>query len=304
MASEMQKLSQIEEKLRERVVGQDTAIKAVANAIKRSRTGLADPNKPTGSFLFLGPTGVGKTEICKTLASFLFDDEKAILRLDMSEYMEKHAVSKLIGSPPGYVGYEEGGILTESVRRRPYQIVLFDEVEKAHPDIFNLLLQVLDDGRLTDSHGRTVNFTNTIIIMTSNLGASHISSKDGNDAQKIMNAVQSFFKPEFINRIDEIVIFNRLRLENMLGITEIQLKRLEKRLEANKIEVNFDISAKEYLANKGFDEVFGARPLKRVIQSEVENFLANQMIAGKIAPNSKIVITAKEGEGLKFALRK
>jgi ATP-dependent Clp protease ATP-binding subunit ClpB len=304
MASEIQKLSQIEEKLKERVVGQDTAIKAVANAIKRSRTGLADPNKPTGSFLFLGPTGVGKTEVCKTLASFLFDDERAILRLDMSEYMEKHAVSKLIGSPPGYVGYEEGGILTESVRRRPYQIVLFDEVEKAHPDIFNLLLQVLDDGRLTDSQGRTVNFTNTIVIMTSNLGASHISSKEANDAQKIMTAVQNFFKPEFINRIDEIVIFNRLRLENMLGITEIQLKRLQKRLEANKIEVNFDISAKEYLANKGFDEIFGARPLKRVIQSEVENFLANQMIAGKISPNSKINITAKEGEGLKFALRK
>lgn len=307
IAGERQKLLDIEDKLKERVVGQDMAIRSISNAIKRSRAGLSDPNKPMGSFLFLGPTGVGKTELCKTLASFLFDDEKACLRLDMSEYMEKHTVSKLIGAPAGYVGYEEGGLLTERVRRRPYQIVLFDEVEKAHPDVFNLLLQVLDDGRLTDSSGRLVNFTNTIIIMTSNLGATHITSENGKNFERmkveIMKAVQGFFKPEFINRIDEIVFFNRLLPENMIGIVEIQIKNLLKKLEANKIEASIDIKAKEYLANKGYDETYGARPLKRIIQSELENVLANYIISGKIQPHSKISISA-EDKGLKFAIKK
>ena len=309
IASEKQKLMEIEDKLRERVVGQEAAIRAVSNAIKRSRAGLSDPNKPMGSFLFLGPTGVGKTEVCKTLANFLFDDEKAILRLDMSEYMEKHSVSRLIGAPPGYVGYDEGGLLTEKVRRRPYQIVLFDEVEKAHPDIFNILLQVLDDGRLTDSQGRTVNFTNTIIIMTSNLGSSGLTGEDEKNLEsrnaKIMKSVQGFFKPEFINRIDEIVFFTKLKLENMIGIVEIQLKYLIKKLADNKIDASVELSAKEYLAKRGFDELYGARPLKRVIQSEIENILANYIIAGKISPNSKLIISAgKDGEGLKFGIKK
>ncbi len=292
MASEMQKLLQIEAKLKERVVGQDDAITAVSNAIKRARVGISDPNKPAGSFLFLGPTGVGKTEVCKTLANYLFDDEKAIFRIDMSEYMEKHSISRLIGSPPGYVGYEEGGILTESIRRRPYQVILLDEVEKAHPEVFNILLQVLDDGRLTDSQGRTVNFTNTIIIMTSNLGSNNLNaSKD-----EVMRAVNSFFKPEFINRIDEIVFFNRLKPENMVGITEIQLSNLAKRLQDSKIELIFEPSAKEYLAHKGFDEIFGARPLKRIIQNEVENALANLILEGKLLQGSKLQISYKEGE--------
>lgn len=310
ISGEKQKLALIEERLKERVIGQEAAITAVANAIKRSRAGISDPNKPMGSFLFLGPTGVGKTEICKTLASYLFDDEKAILRLDMSEYMEKHSVSRLLGAPPGYVGYDEGGVLTESIRRRPYQIVLFDEVEKAHPDIFNILLQVLDDGRLTDSQGRTVNFTNTIIIMTSNLGASHINTEDSiknfdKMKESIMNVVNGFFKPEFINRIDEIIIFNRLLPENMIKIVEIQLARLIKRLSENKIDIIFTADAKEYLARKGFDEIYGARPLKRIIQSEVENILANYIIAGRISPNSTLNVSYDEAkQSLKFGIKK
>jgi ATP-dependent Clp protease ATP-binding subunit ClpB len=290
LQTEREKLINIENKLKERVVGQDEAIKSISNSIKRARAGLADPNKPSGSFLFLGSTGVGKTEVCKTLASYLFDDEKAILRIDMSEYMEKHSVSKLIGSPPGYVGYEEGGLLTESVRRRPYQIILLDEVEKAHPDVFNILLQVLDDGRLTDSLGRTVNFTNTIIIMTSNLGASAEILDNQKLKDHIMKSVNTFFKPEFINRIDEIVIFNKLKPENMLDITEIQLNKLVLRLYEQKIYIQFKPAAKEYLAKKGFDEIFGARPLKRLIQTEVENELANLLIEDKISADSKLEV--------------
>lgn len=306
MSGERQKLVHVEERLKERVIGQEEAIRAVSNSIRRARAGLSDPNQPMGSFLFLGPTGVGKTEICKALASFLFDDERAILRLDMSEYMEKHSVSRLIGAPPGYVGYDEGGILTEGIRRRPYQIILLDEVEKAHPDVFNILLQVLDEGRLTDSQGRTVNFTNTIIIMTSNLGAQYISSKEALDSAKtsqlkVMEVVQGFFKPEFINRIGEVIYFNRLAPENMKSIVQIQLKQLLKRLGDNKIETTIEEDVKEYLAEKGFDEVYGARPLKRVIQSQIENPLAGMIIAGKIIPNTHLSISFdKEAQEIQF----
>jgi ATP-dependent Clp protease ATP-binding subunit ClpB len=270
----------MEDELKKQVVGQDEAVSRVSHVIRRSRAGIGDPSKPIGSFLFLGPTGVGKTELTKVLTKFMFNDEKALIRIDMSEYMERHAVSKLIGSPPGYVGHDESGQLTEAVRHRPYSVVLFDEVEKAHPDIFNILLQVLDDGRLTDSQGRTVNFTNTIIIMTSNLGSSGLTGEDEKNLEsrnaKIMKSVQGFFKPEFINRIDEIVFFTRLKLENMIGIVEIQLKYLIKKLTDNKIDASVELSAKEYLAKRGFDELYGARPLKRVIQSEIENILLNQ----------------------------
>lgn len=302
IAGEKQKLIGIEVNLQKRVIGQDHALQSIANAIRRSRAGLSDPNRPMGSFLFLGPTGVGKTEICKSLAEFLFDDEKAILRIDMSEFMEKHAVARLIGAPPGYVGYDQGGVLTESVRRRPYQIVLFDEVEKAHQDIFNILLQVLDDGRLTDSQGNLVNFANTIIIMTSNLGSEYINRDDSKEMKEnVMKVVHGFFRPEFLNRIDEIVFFNRLAQENMLGIVEIQLSRLAKRLLEHNINIKFDKVAKEYLAHKGFDEVYGARPLKRLIQTEIENLLANELLNGTIAPDSQIVI-GFDGQNIRISL--
>jgi ATP-dependent Clp protease ATP-binding subunit ClpB len=298
MEGERKKLLTIGEKLAERVVGQEQAIVAVSNAIKRSRAGLSDPNRPMGSFLFLGPTGVGKTEICKTLASFLFDDEKAILRMDMSEYMEKHSVARLIGAPPGYVGYDQGGVLTESVRRRPYQIVLLDEVEKAHPDVFNLFLQVFDDGRLTDSQGRTISFANTIIIMTSNLGSELMDEKkDYNEVKNlVMKRLHDFFRPEFLNRIDEIVLFNRLRKENMEGITKIQLSRLVQRLTAEGIKIVVDDSATAWLAENGYDPAFGARPLKRLIQTEVENKLADLILANRIKKGSEVLITVQDGE--------
>lgn len=298
IGSEKEKLLKIEDILRRRVVGQDTAVSAIANAIRRSRAGLSDPNRPMGSFLFLGPTGVGKTEVCKTLAEFLFDDEKAILRVDMSEYMEKHAVARLIGAPPGYVGYEQGGILTEGVRRRPYQIVLFDEVEKAHPEVFNILLQVLDDGRLTDSQGRVINFSNTIIIMTSNLGAKHIIPQRDYDKIKedVMQELQGFFRPEFINRIDEIVFFNRLQREQMEGIVNIQLGKFSQRLKARDMSIKFDQSIVLYLAEKGYDPIFGARPLKRLIQTEIENRLATVIISGKITDGDKILVNYKDNE--------
>jgi ATP-dependent Clp protease ATP-binding subunit ClpB len=298
MKGETEKLLKMEEVLSERVKGQADAIKAVSDAVRRSRAGLQDESRPLGSFLFLGPTGVGKTELCKALANFLFDDEHAMLRIDMSEYIEKHSVARLIGAPPGYVGYDQGGVLTESVRRRPYQVILFDEVEKAHPDIFNLLLQVLDDGRLTDSQGRVVNFSNTIIILTSNLGAHYLAEMPENQDSEItraqvMNEVRKAFHPEFINRLDEIILFHRLTKENMDGIVEIQLNQLRNRLADKKITLNLSKNAQIYLADKGFDPIYGARPLKRVIQREVENLLANSILAGKIKSGSKVELDVK-----------
>lgn len=282
LSSEKEKLLNIEKYLNRYVAGQQTAVSAIANAIRRSRAGLADDNRPIGSFVFLGPTGVGKTEIAKVLARFLFDSEKAMFRIDMSEYMEKHSVSKLIGSPPGYVGYEEGGVLTESVRRRPYQIILLDEIEKAHSDVFNLLLQILDDGRLTDSQGRTVDFTNTILIMTSNIGSQHIlETKDSKKLNELIaNDLQQYFKPEFINRIDNIVIFNQLNQESIKQIVELQLNILLKKVEKLGISVKIEDAVYSYLAENGYDPIYGARPLKRLIKNEIENNIANAILAG------------------------
>ncbi len=285
MSNEREKLVHMETAIAKRVVGQDEAITAVANAVRRSRSGLSDPNRPIGSFLFLGPTGVGKTELAKALAEFLFDEENAYLRIDMSEYMEKHSVARLIGAPPGYVGYDEGGVLTEAVRRRPYQVILFDEVEKAHPDVFNVLLQVLDDGRLTDGQGRTVDFKNTFLIMTSNLIA------DPN-VKDVREALKGFFRPEFINRLDEIIVFNALSKESIRKIVEIQLARLQKRLDDHHITLKFDDKALNWLADNGYDKEFGARPLKRLIQQEVENPLAIKLLNGDIRDDSEVKITA------------
>ncbi len=301
MQGEREKLLQMEEHLRRRVVGQDEAVTAISNAVRRARAGLQDPNRPTGSFLFLGPTGVGKTELTKALAEFLFDDEQAMVRVDMSEYMEKHSVARLIGAPPGYVGYEEGGTLTESVRRRPYQVVLFDEVEKAHADVFNILLQVLDDGRLTDGQGRTVDFRNTIIVLTSNMGAEIIAQDSGDELSPhtrdlVMESVRRHFRPEFLNRLDEILIFRRLTRENMTGIVRIQLERLKKLLEEHKIKLSLTPEALNWLAEAGYDPVYGARPLKRVIQRSLQNPLAEEILAGKIASGSVLEVGAgKEG---------
>lgn len=287
LGSEREKLLDMEKTIARRVVGQDKAIVAVANAVRRSRSGLKDPNRPIGSFLFMGPTGVGKTELAKALAEFLFDEESAYLRIDMSEYMEKHAVARLIGAPPGYVGYDEGGVLTEAVRRRPYQVILFDEVEKAHPDVFNVLLQVLDDGRLTDGQGRTVDFKNTFLIMTSNLGT-------GQSEKEMMEVLKSFFRPEFINRLDEIIIFHNLKKEHIRSIVDIQLKRLQDRLADRHITLKLDDKAKDWLAENGYDEAFGARPLKRLIQQEVENPLAIKLLDGEIKDNSSVTISANK----------
>jgi ATP-dependent Clp protease ATP-binding subunit ClpB len=267
--------------------------------VRRARAGLQDPNRPIGSFMFLGPTGVGKTELTKALAAFLFDDENALLRIDMSEYMEKHSVARLIGAPPGYVGYEEGGALTEAVRRRPYQVVLFDEIEKAHPDVFNILLQVLDDGRLTDGQGRTVDFRNVLIIMTSNLGSEFlVLQKDGEDSSavhdEVMQVVRAHFRPEFLNRVDEIILFHRLRREDMGAIVEIQLKRLDRLLEDRKIVLELTPEARAWLADKGYDPAYGARPLKRVIQKNVQDPLAELILAGKIHDGEKVRIGADE----------
>lgn len=299
MAGERQKLLRIEEVLHERVVGQDEAVRAVADAIRRSRSGLSDPNKPYGSFLFLGPTGVGKTELCKTLASFLFDSETHLIRVDMSEYMEKHSVARLIGAPPGYVGYEEGGFLTEQVRRNPYSVVLLDEVEKAHPDVFNILLQVLDDGRLTDGQGRTVDFKNTVIVMTSNIGSQEIQKMESDDYAAIkavvMDEVKQYFRPELINRIDEVVVFHSLNQSNIRAIANIQLAGLRQRLEKMDLHLQVDDAALDVLAKVGFDPVYGARPLKRAIQTEIENPLAKELLAGDYAPNSTIMLTAQDG---------
>jgi len=303
LESEMQKLLRMEEKIKERVVGQDSAVNSVANAIRRSRAGLQDINRPIGSFIFMGPTGVGKTELARALAEFLFDDERAMVRIDMSEYMEKHSVARLIGAPPGYVGYEEGGQLTEVVRRRPYSVILFDEIEKAHPEVFNLLLQILDDGRLTDGQGRTVNFKNTIIIMTSNIGSQYLAV-DGKQLtvnrerlnELVLEELRHTFRPEFLNRIDEVIIFNRLTEENLKQIVEIQAKYLQKRLAEKKIELFLAERVKEYLAKKGFDSVYGARPLKRTIQQLLENPLAQKIIAGEIKEGNKVqVSTVKKG---------
>jgi len=297
LEGERDKLLRMEEQLHARVIGQNTAVRSVANAVRRARAGLNDENRPLGSFLFLGPTGVGKTELTKALAEFLFDDDGAMVRIDMSEFMEKHSVARLIGAPPGYVGYDEGGVLTEAVRRRPYQVVLFDEVEKAHPDVFNVLLQVLDDGVLTDGQGRTADFKQTLIILTSNLGAQALSQlPDGADPsparRDVMDAVRAHFRPEFLNRLDETIIFDRLAREDMDGIVDIQMARLLKRLAARKIAVSLDESARKWLANEGYDPVFGARPLKRVIQSALQNPLAEMLLAGDVRDGDTIEVTA------------
>ena len=298
MEGEKEKLLRMEEVLHSRVIGQNEAVEAVANAIRRSRAGLSDPNKPIGSFLFLGPTGVGKTELCKTLASFLFDDPDAMVRIDMSEFMEKHSVSRLVGAPPGYVGYEEGGYLTEAVRRRPYSVVLLDEVEKAHPDVFNILLQVLDDGRLTDGQGRTVDFRNTVVIMTSNLGSHLIQeAPEASYAEMkalVMSVVGQHFRPEFINRIDETVVFHPLGQEHIRAIALIQLERLIKRMAERGYEVTVTDEAIDHIGKAGFDPLFGARPLKRAIQQELENPLAQQILGGKLLPNRPVVVDYKD----------
>jgi ATP-dependent Clp protease ATP-binding subunit ClpB len=300
MEGEREKLIHMEDKLSQRVVGQNEAIRAVSDAVRRARAGLQDPNRPIGSFLFLGPTGVGKTELCKALAEFLFDDEHAMQRIDMSEYMEKHSVARLIGAPPGYVGYEEGGTLTEAVRRRPYQVILFDEVEKAHNDVFNILLQVLDDGRLTDGQGHTVDFRNTIIVLTSNLGSEYLAALlEGQPAEaareQVMEVVRRSFRPEFLNRLDEIILFNRLGRNEMRRIVDIQLNHLQKLLAARKITLKVDDQAKVWLANTGYDPVYGARPLKRVIQRELQNPLATMLLSGAIKDGDTVMVSIVDG---------
>ncbi|WP_293730955.1 ATP-dependent chaperone ClpB [uncultured Actinobacillus sp.] len=294
MEGEKEKLLRMEQELHKRVVGQTEAVEAVANAIRRSRAGLSDPNRPIGSFLFLGPTGVGKTELCKTLANFMFDDESAMVRIDMSEFMEKHSVSRLVGAPPGYVGYEEGGYLTEAVRRRPYSVILLDEVEKAHHDVFNILLQVLDDGRLTDGQGRTVDFRNTVVIMTSNLGSDLIQGNQELDyagmKEVVMSVVSQHFRPEFINRIDETVVFHPLAKENIKAIAKIQLERLTKRLAEHSYQVSFTDAALDFISEVGYDPIYGARPLKRAIQQEIENPLSRDILSGKLLPTTPVIV--------------
>jgi ATP-dependent Clp protease ATP-binding subunit ClpB len=300
LEGEKEKLLRMEESLAARVVGQSEAVRAVATAVRRTRAGLQDPNRPMGSFMFLGPTGVGKTELTKALAAYLFDNETAMVRIDMSEYMEKHSVARLIGAPPGYVGYEEGGALTEAVRRRPYQVVLFDEIEKAHPEVFNVLLQVLDDGRLTDGQGRTVDFRNTLIIMTSNLGSEFlVNQPEGEDTsavrEQVMGMVRAHFRPEFLNRVDEIILFHRLQKSEMGRIVEIQFARLQKLLEDRKIVLDLDDGARDWLAEKGWDPAYGARPLKRVIQRNVQDPLAEMILAGKVHDGGHVAISIKGG---------
>ncbi|MCK9354716.1 MAG: AAA family ATPase, partial [Gallionella sp.] len=299
MQGERDKLLHMEAKLHERLVGQDEAVRLVSDAIRRSRSGLSDPNRPYGSFLFLGPTGVGKTELCKALANFMFDSEDHLIRIDMSEYMEKHSVARLIGAPPGYVGYEEGGGLTEAVRRKPYSVILLDEVEKAHPDVFNVLLQALDDGRMTDGQGRTVDFKNTVIVMTSNLGSQMIQQMSGDDYQVIklavMGEVKTYFRPEFINRIDEVVVFHALDEANIKSIARIQLQYLEKRLAAMEMKLEVSDAALAEIANAGFDPVYGARPLKRAIQAQLENPLAKHILEGHFAAKDTIKVDCVSG---------
>ena len=301
LEGEVQKLVHMEERLRQRVVGQDDAITAVSNAVRRARAGLQDPNRPIGSFIFMGPTGVGKTELARALAEFLFDDEQAMVRIDMSEFMEKHSVARLIGAPPGYVGYEEGGFLTEAVRRRPYSIVLMDEIEKAHPEVFNVLLQILDDGRLTDGHGRTVDFKNAVIIMTSNIGSQWIvdlGEKDYEEMRRrVMDAMKAHFKPEFLNRIDELIIFHGLGIEEIKAIVEIQVKKLQQRLLERRIQLKMTEKAKEWLAKEGFDPAYGARPLKRVIQKEIQDQLALKILEGKFKEGDTISADRDDKKG-------
>jgi ATP-dependent Clp protease ATP-binding subunit ClpB len=304
LEGEIQKLIAMEERLHARVVGQDEAIVAVSNAVRRARAGLQDPNRPLGSFLFLGPTGVGKTELARALAEFLFDDEAATVRLDMSEYMEKHTVARLIGAPPGYVGYEEGGQLTEAVRRRPYSVVLLDEIEKAHPDVFNVLLQILDDGRLTDGQGRVVDFKNTVVIMTSNVGSTIIQDMQDREHEAMRDAVMQVlrdeFRPEFLNRIDEIIIFHALSREHIERIVEIQLRALAKRLGGRKLSIQLTDAARAYLAEKGWDPVYGARPLKRAIQRAILDPLAMQVLQGRFADGDTVLVDL-DGDKLDFS---
>jgi len=300
MEGEREKLLAMEEIIGARVIGQADAVKAVAAAVRRARAGLQDPNRPLGSFLFLGPTGVGKTELTKALAEYLFDDSRAMVRIDMSEYMEKHSVARLIGAPPGYVGYEEGGVLTEAVRRRPYQVVLFDEVDKAHGDVFNILLQVLDDGRLTDGQGRTVDFSNTIIILTSNLGSQYLASLGENEdvskvESQVMEVVRSHFRPEFLNRLDEIILFHRLSANHMGPIVDIQIQRLQKLLEDRKITLELSDAARAWLGRVGYDPVYGARPLKRAVQKYLQDPLADAILAGSVRDGSTVKVD--EGDG-------
>jgi ATP-dependent Clp protease ATP-binding subunit ClpB len=301
LEGERDKLLKMEEALSKRVIGQKEAVIAVSTAVRRARAGLQDPNRPIGSFMFLGPTGVGKTELTKALAGYLFDDDTALIRIDMSEYMEKHSVARLIGAPPGYVGYEEGGVLTEAVRRRPYQIILFDEIEKAHPDVFNVLLQVLDDGRLTDGQGRTVDFKNTLIVLTSNIGAEYlVNQKEGEETEavrdEVMAEVRTKFRPEFLNRLDDIILFHRLQRADMTKIVDIQMARLQKLVADRKIKIDLDEQAKTWLANRGYDPAYGARPLKRVIQRHVQDPLAEQILAGGVKDGDTVHISVRDGE--------
>jgi ATP-dependent Clp protease ATP-binding subunit ClpB len=302
METEKAKLLVMEDRLHTRVVGQDEAVEAVANAVRRSRSGLQDPHRPIGSFLFLGPTGVGKTELCKALAEIMFDDENAMVRIDMSEFMERHTVSRLIGAPPGYVGYEEGGRLTEAVRRRPYSVVLLDEIEKAHRDVFNILLQVLDDGRLSDNHGHTVDFTNTIIVMTSNIGSQliqEITRSGGGDEEirdGVMQTLEGKFLPEFLNRIDEVIVFHPLKREQIRRIVDLQISRLQHQLAQNDLNLEVTGNARNEIAVRGYDPTYGARPLKRIIQQQLQNPLATELLKGHFAPGSTIRIDFQDGE--------
>jgi len=300
LEGEIEKLLKMEERLHERVVGQDEAIQVVSNAVRRSRAGLHDPNRPIGSFIFLGPTGVGKTELARALAEFLFDDENAMIRIDMSEYQERHTVSRLIGAPPGYVGYEEGGQLTEAVRRRPYSVVLFDEIEKAHAEVFNTLLQLLDDGRLTDGHGRTVDFKNTVVIMTSNVGTEFLDGRDPTaDEQKrnlVMAALRQHFRPEFLNRVDEIILFHGLTREHLKQIVDIQVRRLQKLLADRRLEIELTDAARDLLAEEGYDPAYGARPLKRVIQRQVQDPLALKLLRGEFREGDRVRLDVRDGQ--------
>jgi ATP-dependent Clp protease ATP-binding subunit ClpB len=308
MEGEREKLLRLEDELHRRVVGQDAALTAVADAIRRARAGLSDPNRPVGSFIFLGPTGVGKTETAKALAALLFDDEERMVRIDMSEYMEKHAVARLIGAPPGYVGFEEGGQLTETVRRQPYAVLLFDEIEKAHPDVFNVLLQLLDDGRLTDAHGRTVDFRNVVVIMTSNVGSPHIleSARAGRPAdvvrEEVLRLLQQQFRPEFLNRVDDVIVFHALDEAQVARIADLQLDRLRARLADRRVTLELTSAALAHLARIGFDPVFGARPLKRALQQYLETPLARRILAGEIADGATVVVEPGAA-GFQFAVR-
>ena len=307
MESDVQKLIHMEDRLKKRVIGQDEGIAAVSSALRRARSGLQDPNRPIGSFIFLGPTGVGKTELARALAEFMFDNEQAMIRIDMSEYMEKHSVARLIGAPPGYVGYDEGGYLTEAIRRRPYTVVLFDEIEKAHADVFNILLQILDDGRLTDGHGRTVDFKNTIVIMTSNIGSQWTQDMTMNDEERrarTMEALRSTFRPEFLNRIDDIITFRSLTIDDIDRIIDIQIDLIQKRLKDRKLTIELTENAKNYIAKTGYSPVYGARPLKRALQKLLLDTLAMGILEGKFAEGEHIIVDAKESGEMIFKRKK